>query len=950
MGQGFGLGLNPSSLKWNQIDTDKVQVIYPEGMGDKAQRAANIIHMLHDSSFYPLGEKKRKVSIVVQNQTTVSNGFVTVGPFRSEFFTTPPQFGFGGSVEWWDFLTIHEYRHVEQFTNAKRGVTKIGSWIFGENGWGGLSVVAMPRWFFEGDATFLETTLTEAGRGRTPDFDKEYRALLLSGRNYNYEKASAFSIRDFVPSHYNLGYYMTTHIRRKYGDEALTLAAQDAASYDKIFYPFSRSLKKHTGLNVKELYKETFETLQSEWETEQVSLELTQSKQINTNDKKAFTSYQLPVFIDNNSLLVEKSGFQEIRNFIIIDRDGNEQKLFEPGRYSTLNSSLSIQKSKIVWAERTNHERWGNQNYNIIKSYDITSGTKKRLTKRTKLFAPDLSPDASKIIAVEVPENTKYSLQLFNSEDGTLLKKFNNPENYFYSFPRWIDNENIVVVLQKDSKNALAIINVTTESVETISPFDRYQLSYPRASGNYIYFNSTRTGIDNIHVIDMTNGSEYQVSSTLLGAVQSDISDDGSALAFSEFSAMGWDLKTMSLTPENWIPIKPSYSTAIDFFEPTLKYESILDRVPENNFQTRKFNKSSGLFNLHSWSPSLIHPNYGAYIFMNNVLTTLSASASYEFNVNEETSSYAANLTYAEFYPVIRAGFARTDRNRTSRFYDEAITATDTSAFSTFRSVDWAENDASVAVVLPFNLTSGNHFGDLELSATYHYLDVDYDEAIEGGDETFGALDLELEFSRFQSIAAQQVLPKWGQTFNIIASNTLNTDVNQSSYLQVDGRLFFPGLHKTHSFSVIGAWKQEDLNDIYKFRDNFRYARGYGSVSSDNIWTIGIAYSLPLWLPDIPIGPFLFIKRLKTSPYIDISRSTINSVNLQDLRPLSDVSFRGTFPEFSQDYRSVGFDLRVDFRFLRLLDMDVGVRYSYLLDDVGLNRHRIVPIIASIGF
>ena len=100
--QGFTLGLNPSSMKWRQIDTDKVLVIYPVGLEHRAQRAANIMHMLYDSSYYALGKKDDKITMIVQNQTTVSNGFVSpFGPIRTVFFTTRSQFSFVGIVVWW---------------------------------------------------------------------------------------------------------------------------------------------------------------------------------------------------------------------------------------------------------------------------------------------------------------------------------------------------------------------------------------------------------------------------------------------------------------------------------------------------------------------------------------------------------------------------------------------------------------------------------------------------------------------------------------------------------------------------------------------------------------------------------------------------------------------------------------------------------------------------------
>ncbi|MEM9329012.1 MAG: hypothetical protein AAGA85_25335, partial [Bacteroidota bacterium] len=350
-GQGFGLGLNPSNMRWNQINTDKVQVIFPVGLEEHAQRAANIIHLLDDEKPYYLDTLSEKVSVIIQNQTTVSNGFVTVGPFRTEFFTTPPQFGFFGQAEWWDLLTIHEYRHVQQFSNAKQGITKLGSVLFGQNGWGGFAVVAIPRWFLEGDAVFMETAMTNAGRGVTPDHDKLYRSLMLSDRFYGYEKASATSIKDFVPNHYSLGYYMVTHIRKQYGAEALNEAAKDAVKYKGIFYPLSQGFKRHTGKRPRELYRETFETLTEEWKAEAEQLELTPSRQINTQKKIGPTNYRIPVFLDENTLIVEKRGFRDIRTFVMIDRQtGKEKVITRPGLYTDDNSHLSIQGNKLAWA------------------------------------------------------------------------------------------------------------------------------------------------------------------------------------------------------------------------------------------------------------------------------------------------------------------------------------------------------------------------------------------------------------------------------------------------------------------------------------------------------------------------------------------------------------------------------------------------------------------------
>ena len=966
----FGLGLNPSKMKWEQIDTDKVQVIFPQGMQSHAERAANIVHMLYDSSYYSLGDKGDKVSIILQNQTTLSNGFVTVSPFRSEFFTTPPQFSFLGAASWWDFLTIHEYRHIQQFQNAKRGITKLNSLIFGQNGWGGSTVLALPRWYLEGDAVFMETALTTGGRGRTPDFDKQYRSLMLDGKFYNYEKASAFSIKDFVPNHYSLGYYMTTHVRNKYGEDALTNAAQAATGYKGILYPFSRGLKKTTGLRTPQLYQETFSELKAEWEEEKAQLKLTPSTQINSANKTAFTSYTNPIFLDENTFLVEKSGFRDIMQFVKMDLQGNERRVYTPGRYSRLNANLSSVNNKVVWSELAFDERWGNQDYSVIKTYDLTSGKKRTLKRRTKYFAPVFSPDGSRIAAVHIPETAAVELHILQDETGHLVGKVPNPENYQISFPEWVDDNSLVVALtDENSKTAIAKVDLETGTFSTLTAWTTDQLSYPYPSGDYVFFNSTRTGIDNIHVVDTRSGTEYQVTSTLYGAKQATASPNGEQLVYSEFTSMGWDIKVVDIDPALWLPIQQSYATEIDFFKPSLDYPSILDRVPKNDFDVKKYNKTNGLFQLHSWSPILTHPDYGGLIYLNNKMSTFGAAAFYEYNVNENEGRFGGAITYAEFYPVFRLGYTKTERSRTSLVYaeQEIRQVGEDEIVPRFTSGnEWDEQDFSFEVLLPFNLSAGNHFADLEVKGEYHYLQVDNftdnltffqngqvaaRETFNQVSSSFSALEFEADLSRFQRTAQRNVIPRWGQLITVSYLRSFGTERYESDYFQVDARFLFPGLLKTHGTALRFGYRQEDLSDTYKFRDEFFYARGYNAQLSDEIWRAGVEYSLPLWLPDIAVGPFLFIKRVKATAFFDHMQTTINPVRLSELRALTSRSFEDQTLSFgSEDLSSVGADVRFDFRFLRLLDVDMGFRYSYLLDDQTGDPHQFNIIIANLGF
>jgi len=195
-------GGEPSSVKWKQVNTDTVRVIFPEGLDSIARRIATITSKEQGHYNNTIGNKLHKVSIVLHTQTNFSNGFVTLGPWRSEFFLTPPQNAFElGAMSWSDLLSVHEYRHVEQFSNFNTGLSHLMRILFGENGQLLANAAAVPDWFFEGDAVYNETFLSEQGRGRLPLFLNGYKGLYLQNRQYSYMKLRNGSFKDYVPDH-----------------------------------------------------------------------------------------------------------------------------------------------------------------------------------------------------------------------------------------------------------------------------------------------------------------------------------------------------------------------------------------------------------------------------------------------------------------------------------------------------------------------------------------------------------------------------------------------------------------------------------------------------------------------------------------------------------------------------------------------------------------------------
>ncbi len=255
-------GGTPPSVKWQQVSNEQVRVIFPTGLDEQAKRIADIAHYLNTGTRNTIGGSDRKINIVLQNQTTFSNGYVQLAPWRSEFFMTPLQNSLQlGSLQWSEQLAIHEYRHIQQYMNYRKGLSKLAFFIAGEEGQAVANSAAVPDWFFEGDAVFQETLVTEQGRGRLPEFYNGYRSLWEAEKKYSYMKLRNGSYRHFVPDHYQLGYLLVAYGRKQYGNDIWQKVTGDAARYKPLVYPFQGAFKKNTGVKFKDFTAKALDVL-----------------------------------------------------------------------------------------------------------------------------------------------------------------------------------------------------------------------------------------------------------------------------------------------------------------------------------------------------------------------------------------------------------------------------------------------------------------------------------------------------------------------------------------------------------------------------------------------------------------------------------------------------------------------------------------------------------------
>ena len=82
-------GGNPAAIRWKQINTKDLRIIFPEEADSQAQRIYAVSMLADSAGKYRLGKAKGKWNLVLQNKISLSNAYVRMAPRMSEFYMMP---------------------------------------------------------------------------------------------------------------------------------------------------------------------------------------------------------------------------------------------------------------------------------------------------------------------------------------------------------------------------------------------------------------------------------------------------------------------------------------------------------------------------------------------------------------------------------------------------------------------------------------------------------------------------------------------------------------------------------------------------------------------------------------------------------------------------------------------------------------------------------------------
>lgn len=947
-------GQDPASIKWRQIDTKYFKLIYPSNTDSLAQKYANVFYSLFSRKYSTLNHTPKKLPIILHPEGGRSNGSVMWAPKRMNLYAA--SLNQDDFVPFHEHLAIHEYRHVVQVDKMNQGLTKFGSYIFGEHAPIGVLGVYVPMWFMEGDAVSFETGNTKGGRGRLPSFEQEIRAQLVEKGIYSYDKAVLSTYNTFTPNRYVLGYYMIANARKHYGakiwdntinsmalrpwniysferginmgmknkrDSVMRSLSTEIKHFDSRFINIDSLMRENKSSDPKlTLYYDNMTELEAKWKYEDSKF-VGSKYTVKTKKNKIYASYKYPKVVGRDSIIAYKDDLNDLSSVVLIYQ-GEEKVLFYPnGRIDNLNYRDKL----VVWSEYIPHLRWKNGGRAVLSSYDINSGTIKHYKNEDNIFDPCLL-SKNKIIAVA--ENNQGRTKVVKFENNDFSSIITARDGEAFQMPAFVDENNIVIVVTDSKGKHLELINIDNKSRKTISNSEYADIANPMFHNGKIYYSSSYTGKDVICSLDIITGEKRRVTKARFGNKYP--SFKGDSLVYSNYTADGYQV--VAAEPINNDYGSESKYELADVLRKQERPELLINKDTSIIFESKKYSRLSHLFKVHSWAPAFVNgfdrtiegfADLGVSIASQNDLSTMFLVAGIKRDNRYSNGAAFAQLQYKGLWPIfdIKLDVGSIDvhiEEERSLHYKETNQFINGKFFLDAYRV---QTNLYGQMILPFNLSRNEYSTYLKPFLKYDFYNIsdllDMSVSFKGDDGnnyTLTYKDVSMDYSAFsynilfynlRKLSLRDINSKWGQIFEAgyIHSPFGDKDFGVSKYASL--KMYFPGLFKNNSLSLYMGYQHYSQ---YSYSRNIEVPTGIslGALYKE-IGTTKLSYTFPIMYPDYSLSGFVYTKRIYGRLFYDTVRWGTN---------------------IAPEYYSTGIDLRANVHVLRFkTPLNVGVRYGY---------------------
>ena len=828
---------------------------------------------------------------ILHPKNFTSNGIVMFMPRRVDILTSP--LGSDYATPWLKQLVAHEFRHSVQYGNTSRGFPRIASWFIGEQALTG-GIISYPMWALEGDAVLSETSMTTYGRGLQPSFTMEYRAHgNITKENKNFDKWLCGSYKNFVPSHYNIGYQFCSYAYNKYGENVWNNVIRYTVRNPYTIMPRMIAFRKYYRTSMKKLMRETFNDLERFWEKS--NSEEDTSKPLIDLPKNNYTTYSSPLVVNKDSILWIKKDLSHVDHLMLCDeRMEHEKSLTAIGRIS---SRIDCDGRKVYWTEYRQSLLFGERVNSVICWYDLKSGKTGHLRGISNaIYATCTDKDLPAY--VEYDPNGTYTV--VDGQKRITIAAGLEIHDMAY------DHSEKTLYLIVTSEQGMSIEKITEKGLENVKRPSFVTIKSLRAADGKLYFGSTDSGKDEIHVLETASKTETRVTNSKYGS-------------FWAYPISEQKLLVTTYGRNGYVPSVQDTDTEIEQIAyrkiprnkvnpPRELWNNLINldtvRFSQNDSmrlakKAKHFRKVPHMFNIHSWAPAGFNPmslygenfpafNIGATIMSQNLLSNLSAYAKYAWS-SEDGHIITGALRYSGLGPVISAHVVYGGLQQEYGAYSYTTNDPDKETFSLTSSAELKQSGkyfgAGLSINLPLRFESTKRVRVLSLGVTYNYdngLVVDIDAWKRVGYSAsllrnisyksgLHMIDFGFDWSSSQYKAHREANPRWGHTLSCYyAINPANRYF--SDLIMLYGKAYLPGIIISHSTSVAVAYQNRigglriphAVTDL-EFKSKMLIPQGYGSyeISNRDYFAASFRYEMPIWYPEGGIPSILYFSRIR---------------------------------------------------------------------------------------
>ncbi len=873
--QYYSWGDSPASIKWNQLKTPDIKLIYPASFQENGRRALWYFDTIrHHINFgYRLGTMPTPVILHTQNM--VGNGMVMWAPKRIELLSAP---GSTYSDPWLKQLVIHEYRHNVQYNNLNQSTMKALGWILGDQA-KFLGPALFGVLLLEGDAVMFETEMSAFGRGLQPSFTMHYRATGDVG-DPHYAKDYWFcgSYRTFVPDHYCLGYQMVRWSYNHYDEFIFDKLAWFTARNPYYFAPMTVGLRKFYGIRKFRMFQNAFAELNVHWESlpkvEDSSTKL-------PSPWTSYTTYRWPAWLDDRTIIAFKNDFDRYNRIVAVDAETGMEKIL--GYTGSVSSRPVLSGGKLWWTEYRSSTLWEEKVNSRLCFFDILSNSKGAHGDRRQIFYPAAVPG----------EGLAYVVYDYTGS-FSIVKGLNGHE-WEVGFPTgteinglaWDDaTEKLYFIGLDDGGMWLGIIDESDASYSRLTPSRHITISDLQARGGKLYFGSIVSGKDEAHCYDLMTGTEYRLTESAYGSFQPFPDSSGSRIALTTYDRDGYKLAVQDISPaveqeQRTLPVNlvnPDWKRWNLPKMDSLVYTAADEQESEAKYpRPKRFRKGLHLFDFHSWLPMDFYPmkaidemelavNFGATVMSQSLLSDAVTWLSYGWS-HRGGSSVNGGFSYSGLGPVLDVEVVWGGGNQL--MYTAIPQNVDIKRYF----------NVDAALSLPMVLGSGYWYKVLTPAIGYSYNNglifrPSRDQPAGVLTSGVGKMITSLAYGQQTRMAQKELLPRWGFAAN--AGYVFNPgDSDFKSLWMAYMRGYLPGFVRHHSTTLRASWQQTVGSDSAPFMFHMKevFPRGANYNFATKRWASGsVDYQFPVWYPEGGIPSVLYFKRVRLNLFMDYAR------------------------------------------------------------------------------